>query len=125
MIDYLARLRTPLIVLWCYVIWYAVVVAHHFDASPRLWTTSLGLSLIIGVALVLNASSGSHRQSLAFWPRLRFFLAPFCVSSFSALVKGKGFWLVFSPRPREVAEGLVLCAAFVAVTRAARKYRVQ
>jgi hypothetical protein len=36
---------------------------------------------------------------------------PFCVSSFSALVKGKGFILIFSPRTNENLIALAACAA--------------
>jgi hypothetical protein len=114
--HYLAGLSFGRAVLWCYLIWYLVAVAFHFDATPRLWATSLGLSLIIGVALVLNAAGAR----LDGWQRLRFFLAPFCVSSFSALVKGKGFVLIFAPRWGEVAAGLGAIAAFLALVAAAR-----
>ena len=38
---------------------------------------------------------------------------PFCVSSFSSLIKGKGFVLVFPPDLHEIAISLAACAAFV------------
>jgi hypothetical protein len=38
---------------------------------------------------------------------------PFCVSSFSQLIKGKGFWLVFPPGVHELAASLLACAVFV------------
>ncbi len=38
---------------------------------------------------------------------------PFCVSSFSQLIKGRGFVLIFPPAPRELAVSLGACAAFV------------
>jgi hypothetical protein len=38
---------------------------------------------------------------------------PFCVSSFSQLIKGQGFVLVFPPDIHEIAILLVTCAAFV------------
>jgi hypothetical protein len=37
---------------------------------------------------------------------------PFCVSSFAALVEGRGFILVFSPHPQENLLALGCCAAF-------------
>jgi hypothetical protein len=49
---------------------------------------------------------------LAPWQTFRLYLMPFCVSSFAALVKGKGFVLVFSPDSREIAVAVGLCAAF-------------
>jgi hypothetical protein len=45
---------------------------------------------------------------------------PFCVSSFAALVKGRGFVLVFSPRAADLLLGFGLCAAFLAVVGASR-----
>ena len=45
------------------------------------------------------SSAGVGR--LGFWPTVRLFMMPFCVSSFAALVKGKGFYLVFSPQPMD------------------------
>src|SRR5262245_32176240 len=35
LLNYLARLTPGRIILWCYAIWYAVSVVHHFDARPR------------------------------------------------------------------------------------------
>jgi hypothetical protein len=47
------------------------------------------------------------------WTVLRLFLMPFCVSSFSQLIKGKGFVLVFPPDLDENAISFAACAAFV------------
>ncbi len=44
---------------------------------------------------------------------MRLFLMPFCVSSFSQLIKGKGFVLVFPPDWHEIVISLAACAAFV------------
>ena len=119
---YLRELSTARLVLWCYLIWYLFFAARYFEASATLWFTSLGLSAIIGVALLLSTTGGGTR--LSFWPTFRLFLMPFCVSSFSALVKGRGFTLIFSPRRWENLTALALIAAFCAVAlvlkRAAR-----
>jgi hypothetical protein len=48
------------------------------------------------------------------------FLMPFCVSSFSALIKGQGYFLVLPSRPSELYLSLALCAAFVLVVRVLR-----
>ena len=37
MIRYLANLPPGKMVLWCYLIWYCVTVAFHFDPSPQIW----------------------------------------------------------------------------------------
>ena len=49
------------------------------------------------------------------WTTLRLFLMPFCVSSFAALVKGKNFLLIFSPKPGEILLAVALCAALCLV----------
>ena len=111
LLRYLVNLSTGRLILWCYWIWYCVVLVRYFDPTPRLWLTSLGLSGIIGLALYIStAAAGVQRVKLGFWPTFRLFLMPFCVSSFSALVKGKGFVLVFSPRLDETFLALGLCA---------------
>jgi hypothetical protein len=120
MTSYLAGLTPARTVLWCYFLWYLVVLARYFDPSPRLWLTSLGLSGIIGLALLLNAGSGKGAARLDRWQRFRFFLTPLCVSSFSALVKDKGFLLIFSPGGRDVAMGVGACAAFLGVVALCR-----
>jgi len=111
LIRYLANLSGGRLILWCYFIWYLVVLARYFDASARLWLTSLGLSAIIGFALyVSTAKTGTNNVKLERWQVIRLFLMPFCVSSFSALVKGKGFVLIFSPSPVEILAAAGLCA---------------
>ena len=115
LLRYLANLSTGRLILWCYLIWYGVVLVRYFDPSARLWLTSLGLGGIIGFALYLSTTAGSNPVKLDFWTKFRLFLMPFCVSSFAALVKGKGFVLIFSPKPAEIMTAVGLCALLVAV----------
>lgn len=111
MFRYLTNLSTGRLILWCYFIWYLVVLVRYFDPSPRLWLTSLGLSLIIGIALFISTTkTGLNQVKLGRWQVIRLFMMPFCVSSFSALVKGRGFVLIFSPRPMEIGIAVGLCA---------------
>jgi hypothetical protein len=122
-LQYLARLSAGRFVLWCYLIWYVVVLVRYFDPSPRLWLTSAGLALIIGVALLINTTaSGSRRVRLEPWPTFRLFLTPFCVSSFSALVKGHGFVLIFSPTCVETLAALGACIALGMGVAVARRF---
>ena len=108
--SYLGGLTGGRFALWCYFIWWTVVVVRYFDPNPLLWLTSLGLSVIIGAALYINTSwSGKTRVRLEPWPLFRLFLTPFCVSSFAALVKGQGFIMVFSPRWQEMAVAVGAC----------------
>jgi hypothetical protein len=110
-IAYLRGLSAGRAVLWCYLIWYLVMAGFYFDPSPRQWLTSVGLSVIIGLALVLSVSTpGAPRPDR--WQLMRLFLVPFCVSSFAALVKDRGFILIFSPKLAETFLALALCGAF-------------
>jgi hypothetical protein len=125
LLRYLANLTTGRLILWCYFLWYAVILVRYFDSTPKLWLTSLGLSCIVGIALVISTISASTGTTkLDGWQTFRLFLMPWCVSSFSALVKGQGFILIFSPKPKEdlAAAGLclVLCAIVLLLKRARR-----
>lgn len=113
-VRYVAQLTAGKIALWCFLIWYVVTVIRHFDATPSIWLNALGISAIIGIALYLSVREPG-RPPPDRWTVLRLFLMPFCVSSFSQLIKGRGFVLVFPPDPREIAVALGACAVFVVV----------
>ena len=110
---YFAKLTAGRITLWCYLLWYLFFAGRYFDPSRNLWLTSLGLSGVIGIALLISTRAGVSGR-IGFWATARLFLMPFCVSSFSALVKGRGFFLIFSPRLTEDYIALGVCAAFCA-----------
>lgn len=115
---YLRNLTDGRIVLWCYAIWYVVNVATHFDPRARLWMTSLGLSVIVGLALLLSTrSSSTGTTSLDKWQVFRLFLMPFCVSSFSALIKDAGYFLIFPPSLSINLVGFALIAGFVLLVK--------
>jgi len=98
MLRYLAELSLPRYVLWCYLFWWLGVAIPYFEPSPYLWGTSLGMSAIIGTGLYLStAHAGAVRTTLSRWTLARLYMMPFCVSSFAALIKGRGFILVFHP----------------------------
>ena len=109
---YLANLSPGKIVLWCFLIWYLATVIHHFDAAPSIWLNAAGISVIIGAALYLSVHEPGRRAPDR-WTLFRLFLMPFCVSSFSQLIKGKGFVLVFPPSLHENLISLAACAVFV------------
>jgi hypothetical protein len=125
LVAYLYGLTLPRIVLWCYLIWYLVMAGAYFDPSPRLWLTSAGLSLVIGFALVLSVVCAPRAPRLDRWQTFRLFLIPFCVSSFAALVKDRGFVLIFSPQLAETGLALGLCAAFLSLVALARRLAAQ
>ena len=98
LLRYLAQLPVSMTILWSYVIWWAVMVYYYFRADVRLWLMSLGIGVIVGFALMLSTGSVSlERFRTRFWESTRLFICPLLVSSFSALVVGKNFALVFSP----------------------------
>lgn len=114
LLRYFATLATGKIILWCYLIWYLVTVFHHFDASPAIWLNSLGISAVIGFALLLSVGGGGTRGADP-WQTFRLFLMPFCVSSFSSLIKGKGFILILPPTLEEQGISLGTCAAVAGI----------
>lgn len=123
-IRYFQTLPAGKAVLWCYLIWYLCTVVSYFDPSPAIWLNSLGISAIIGVALLLSVG-GSGARFTASWQTFRLFFMPFAVSSFSALIKGRGFLLIFPPSPAQLALQLGLCAAFLLAVWWARRAAVR
>ena len=115
LLRYIASLSIARQVLWCYLIWYLCVVFLYFDPSPVLWVSSLGMSGIIGLALQLSTAGKASPNDG--WTTFRLFLMPFCVSSYSALIKGKGFILIFPPAGWENGVGICCLVAFLAVQR--------
>jgi hypothetical protein len=119
-VRYLAKLSPGKIVLWCFLIWYLATVIHHFDPAPAIWLNALGISAIIGLALYLSVREPGKPPPDR-WTIVRLFLMPFCVSSFSQLIKGKGFVLVFPPDLHENAISLAACAVFAIVVLAIKR----
>lgn len=120
---YLANLAPGKIVLWSFLVWYFATVVHHFDATPSIWLNALGISALVGVALYLSVREPG-KPAPDRWTTLRLFIMPFCVSSFSQLIKGRGFLLVFPPDAREFAMSLAAVAVFVAIVFAAKSVAV-
>ena len=123
LIRYLQNLSTGRTILWCYFIWWALSIVNHFDSTPRIWLTSVGLSGIIGAALLISTQTQASGRWV--WPdrwvTFRLFLMPFCVSSFSALVKSAGYLLIFPPTLSENATGAGLIAVFLLVVWRVKK----
>ena len=122
LVRYFAELKTGKVVLWCYLIWWAVTVVNHFDASLALWINSLGISVVIGNGLLLSVArpvGAAHDR----WQIVRLFLMPFCVSSFAALIKGRGYLFVFPTDGQQLAQSLAACAVFISVLFVLKRYR--
>jgi hypothetical protein len=121
MLNYFSRLTLGKTALWCYLIWYVITVVNHFDASPSIWLNSIGISAVIGTALVLSVSAGDGTPDR--WQTFRLFLMPFCVSSFSSLIKDQGFVLIFPPSLRENLASFGACAIFLILIALLKRYR--
>jgi hypothetical protein len=109
LISYICDIRLNKIVLWCYLIWYLVMVYFYFDPAPKIWINSIGISAVIGTALMLSVASTEDH-----WQTFRLYLMPFCVSSFSALIKDQGFTVFLSPKIGETGVAIWGCALLVA-----------
>jgi len=121
-IRYLSELSPPRFVLWCYLIWWFGVAVPYFEPDVSLWTMSVGMSAIIGTGLYLStAYAGVSRTSLPPWTVARLYMMPFCVSSFAALIKGRGFVLVFHPDWAGNAWPAGACALLAALCWLARR----
>ena len=113
LLHYFATLSTGRTILWCYLIWYLNIFLRYFDPSPQLWLTSLGISGILGIALLLSTAPAT---GTAFkrdrWQVFRLFLMPLCSSSYAAMVKDKGFFIIFPPDLDANLVPLIVIAAF-------------
>lgn len=117
MLRYFATLPSGKTILWCYLIWYCITAFNYFDPAPAIWLNSVGISLVIGFALILSVGGGPVK-SVDRWQTFRLFLMPFCVSSFSSLIKGQGFMLILPPRPAQQLVSVGACTAFVLLVAA-------
>jgi len=113
LIQYLYEIKLDKAILWCYLIWYVTVVCFHFDPSFKIWITSIGISAVIGTGLMLSVSSSKGERDR--WQAFRLYLMPFCVSSFSALIKDRGFIIFISPNIKETIVSVSCCVLFLLV----------
>lgn len=122
LLRYLKQLPNGILILWCYLIWYLVMASFYFALDVRLWLNSIGIAVIVGTALILATGELSMRRIKShFFQVMRLVLCPFFVSSFSALTKGKGFFLVLSPVWLENVYALIACGVFIILTLLAKK----
>lgn len=113
LIQYLYEIKLDKAILWCYLIWYVIVVCFHFDPSVKIWINSVGISAVIGTGLMLSVSSSKGERDR--WQAFRLYLMPFCVSSFSALIKEQGFIVFISPNIKETIVSVSCCVLFISV----------
>lgn len=119
---YIKAMPTSMLILWCYVAWYLVMVIFHLKVDLQLWVNSLGISIIVGLALVLATGDfSSARLDKEFWQVLRLFLCPFLVSSFSSVRMGNGFFLIFSSQLFENIVAATFCIVIVFFVRLVKR----
>lgn len=114
LIRYLYEIKLDKAILWCYLIWYILVVYFYFDSSSKIWINSVGISVVIGTGLILSVAS-SNIGERDHWQTFRLYLMPFCVSSFSALIKDQGFIVVVSPKIQETIVSVFCCVLFLSI----------
>ena len=112
-ITYLRELRTGKIILWCYLIWYIVMVRFYFEPNIALWLNALGISVVIGTALILSVMPAGGIGAMEKWAIARLFMMPFAASSFAALIKNQHFTVILSPRWSENLLAAGACSLFV------------
>ncbi|MBV8665138.1 MAG: hypothetical protein JO269_01515 [Burkholderiaceae bacterium] len=117
--KYFAALSKGKMVLWCYLCWYMVTVYLCFDPSPAIWLNSVGISAVIGTALMLSVANPAGVKPDR-WQTRRLYMMPFCVSSFSALIKGHGYILVFPSNLNQLTLSVAACVGFLAFVAATK-----
>lgn len=100
MLEGIKSLTNGGLLLWCYFLWYLVIIVARWDFDFGIYVRALGVCLLVGVALCANATLGGNVR-LGPLQTLRFFLIPFCVSSYSSVASKNGFLFIFSPRLQE------------------------
>jgi len=115
LIQYFYEIKLDKAILWCYLIWYIVTVYFHFDPSLKVWINAVGISGVIGTGLLLSVSSGESVGQGDRWQTFRLYLMPFCVSSFSALIKDQGFIVIISPKIKEALASVLYCVLFLSI----------
>ena len=125
-------LRPPLLPLWFSLTWYITVVATHEEPAnvTAHWGNAAIISALVGTILNVNAfSAAAGGDSLSDWLKrnpctsARFYVIPFCVSSYSSVVVSAGSDAFITVFPRcLICLGLALSGS-VGVTSAAVCFR--
>lgn len=113
LMKYFLEIQLNKLILWCYLIWYLVVIIFYFEPTLKIWINAMGISAVIGTALVLSVSASDSKVD--YWQTFRLYLMPFCVSSFSSLIKDQGFIVIISPKPQETILAILSCVIFLLI----------
>ena len=114
--DFIINSSLGLKILCCYFLWYLFFLVRYFRWDVSLWGTSLFMSIIVGIALNFNAfGSLEEIRKGDKWKVIRFFIIPFCVSSYPLLIEGQNFILIFSPNIIENVLALLPISIFIII----------
>ena len=113
LMKYFQDIKLNKLILWCYLIWYLVIIIFYFEPTLKIWINAIGISVVIGTALVLSVSASDSKVD--YWQTFRLYLMPFCVSSFSSLIKDQGFIVIISPKPQETILAILSCVIFLLI----------
>lgn len=119
-LKYFKNITIQKIILWCYFIWYLTIMSLYFEASLKLWASSVGISFIIGFALILSTNQQGVKQDI--WVKIRLFLFPFCVSSYSATIKDYDFILLFPSNLTHLSISILNCLLFLIPIWCVKRY---
>jgi len=119
-LEYFKDIKGQKLILWCYLIWYLVIIFLYFEPSLKLWASSLGISCIIGFALILSTAQKGNKQDV--WIKIRLFLFPFCVSSYSATIKDYDFILLFPVNKSDLLISFSSCLAFLLLVYCVKRF---
>ena len=111
LLIYFKNITIQKIILWCYFIWYLTIMGLYFEASLKLWVSSIGIALIIGFALILSTNQQGVKQDV--WVKIRLFLFPFCVASYAATIKDYDFILLFPCNIFHLSISILNCLLFL------------
>ncbi len=89
------------------------MLGQYFEPKLSLWLNSLGISLFIGLGLLLSVMPKVGISGMEKWQIARLFIMPFCVSSFAAIIKDRGFMVIFSPLWQDNLGAMISCFTFV------------
>ena len=89
------------------------MVRFYFEPNIALWLNALGISVVIGTALILSVMPAGGIGAMEKWAIARLFMMPFAVSSFAALIKNQHFTVILSPRWSENLLAAGACSLFV------------
>ncbi|MBI2517029.1 MAG: hypothetical protein HYV95_08940 [Opitutae bacterium] len=119
---YFAGLDRARTLLWAAFLWYLTQMGRHPSLPLRGWINAAGIAAAVGAVLLANTwSDAGVRPRLGAWQGARFFMIPFCVSSYSTALRDVELVLIFPANLADNAAGLGVIALVFAGAHAFRR----